>query len=176
MSAAALLIIDVQKGMFVDPNMLPFDGAARVARMRTLSNHARAADAPVISIKHDGGPGHPLDAVTPDHAIVDALTPAVGEHVVTKTQCSAFLDTGLADHLRAISATELIICGIQTDYCVDTTVRAALEHGFKPVIALDAHTTYDTPDLQAPTIIAHHNRIWAANFGTVLPSEEIQFT
>ena len=61
----------------------------------------------------------------------------------------------------ARGVTELIITGCATDFCVDTTVRAAGSHGYEVTVAGDAHTTRDRPHLSAVAVIQHHNYVWA---------------
>ena len=81
--------------------------------------------------------------------------------IVRKRSCDAFLDTTLEAVLRESGIDRLIITGCATDYCVDTTVRAALARGWPTVVPADGHTTADRPHLSAAQIIAHHNAIWA---------------
>src|SRR3546814_15769874 len=63
--------------------------------------------------------------------------------------------------LRMHGATRLILAGCATDYCVDTTVRAALARGWRTTVPSDGHTTADRPPLSAAKIITHPNAIWA---------------
>lgn len=79
--------------------------------------------------------------------------------MVVKDRCDAFLGTGLDARLRALGIGRLVIAGMQTEFCVDTTTRAAFAHGYKVVLASDAHTTFDSPQLKAPDIVAHHNAV-----------------
>jgi len=58
----------------------------------------------------------------------------------------------------------LIICGLQTDFCVDTTVRRAFTLGYHVTLVADAHSTLDNGVLTAAQIIAHHNAT-LGNFG-----------
>jgi nicotinamidase-related amidase len=68
----------------------------------------------------------------------------------------------------------LIVAGLQTQFCIDTACRVATTLGYRVILASDAHTTFDTPDLTAAAIVAHHNTTLRA-FGTVIPSSEITF-
>jgi uncharacterized membrane protein len=58
---------------------------------------------------------------------------------------------------------------MKTEFCVDTTCRAAPEHGFRTVLISDAHTTMDNKYLSASEIIAHHNVTLAGPFVTLAP-------
>lgn len=170
--AKALLVIDVQEGM--EP-YTAHDGKGVVSRIAELIGRARSAGTKVIYVQHDGGaePGHPLARGTPGHAIHHAIAPRAGETVIGKTQCSSFLGTGLDETLKASGIDHLIVCGMQTEFCVDTTVRSAHEHGYKVTLVSDAHSTGDTAALSAKDIVAHHNRT-LANFARVVPAAGVK--
>jgi nicotinamidase-related amidase len=169
----ALLVIDVQKGMFAFPEYPAFNADPVCAAISDLVSRAREAAVPVIFVKHDE-PGA-LAAGNPLHEVIDEIAPVDSEPVVTKTRNSAFLGTPLLDMLKERGIDHLVICGLQTDHCVDTTVRAAQEHGFTMTIAAGAYTTYDTPAASAETIIAHHERIWGGSFGDLVAAHDIDF-
>src|SRR5262249_12845841 len=144
--AKALVVIDVQEGM---QPYFAHDGKAVVSRIAGLLDRARSAGTTIIYVQHDGSaePGHPLAKGTPGHAIHHAIAPHSGETVIGKTQCSSFLGTELDKTLKAADIDHLVVCGMQTEYCVDTTVRAAHERGYKVTLVSDAHSTGDTPVL-----------------------------
>ena len=81
--------------------------------------------------------------------------------VVRKTACDAFLGTTLDDVLAQRALRDLVITGCATDYCVDTTVRAALARRYRTIAPSDGHTTADRAHLSAAKIIEHHNAIWS---------------
>lgn len=170
--AKALLVIDVQEGM--EP-YTAHDGRAVVSRIATLIDRARTAGTKVIYVQHDGGaePGHPLAKGTPGHAIHHAIAPRAGEMVISKTQCSSFLGTNLDAALKASNIDHLVVCGMQTEFCVDTTVRSAHEHGYKVTLVSDAHSTGDTAVLSAKDIVAHHNRT-LGDFASVVPAAQVK--
>src|SRR6202043_356223 len=97
---------------------------------------------------------HPLAKGTPGHAIYRAIAPREGEPLIVKRYCSAFRDTELDTLLKYMRVEKLIVCGMQTEYCVDTTVRAAADRGYSVTLVADAHSTGDTASLKAAAIIA----------------------
>ena len=118
---SALLVVDVQKGMFAFPEYQPARPAALLDTIANLIARARSSGVPVIFVKHDGRePGHPLARENPLHAIADEVAPRPDELVVTKVNCSAFLDTDLESALRKLGVERVVVCGMQTDFCVDT--------------------------------------------------------
>jgi nicotinamidase-related amidase len=169
----ALVIIDVQRGMFGVPEMQPFDGEATVKRIRRLLDQARSESTPIFFVQHDGAVGHPLAAGSPGFPFHEALMPGDGELVTVKRHCNAFQETDLEAHLRASGADRFIVTGMQSNYCIDTFVRAAVERGFKICLVADGHTTFDTPVLKADQIIAHHNHTLDGSFAEVIRAEEI---
>ena len=171
----ALVIIDVQQGMFGVPEFKVHDPDGTVGRIRDLLDAARAKDSPVIFVQHDGGAGHPLAAGEPGFAFVAPLAPRLTETVVVKTNCNAFQGTDLDAIMRAAGIDHLIVCGMQTQYCVDTAVRAAVERGYRVSLVADGHTTGDTPALSGEAIIGHHNETLNGSFAAVRPAAMISF-
>ena len=171
--STALVVIDVQRGMFQEP-LRPYRPDELLARLRALQDHARAAGIPVFHVQHAGGEGEALARGTIGFAIHPDVAPKPGEEVVVKDRCDAFLGTGLDARLRASGIERLVIAGMQTEFCVDTTTRAAFAHGYKVVLAADAHSTFDSAVLRAPQIVAHHNVV-LRDFAEVVESATIRF-
>jgi nicotinamidase-related amidase len=171
----ALVVIDVQQGMFQFPAFQPWDGEAVVARIQGLLEQARARGAPVFFVQHAGGEGEPLAPGTPGFAFRSELAPLPGEAVIVKQNCSAFQGTALDAVLKAAGVDHLIVCGMQTEFCVDTSVRSAFERGYRVTLVADGHATFDTPGLKAEAIVAHHNHLMNGAFAKVTPAAEIAF-
>jgi nicotinamidase-related amidase len=171
----ALVVIDVQQGMFADPESPPHDGAAVVERIRALIAEARRQGKPVFFVQHDGGAGDVLAHDAPGFVYHPALAPQPGDRVSVKRHCNAFQETDLDAQLEAAGVRHLTVCGMQSEYCVDTTVRAAFERGYKITLVSDAHTTFDNPGLTAADIIAHHNRTLQGSFATLVPAAAVRF-
>lgn len=167
----ALLIIDAQVNMF-EPN--PIHRAAEIqSSLRELIGRARAAGAPVIFIRNNGGPGEPDEPGTPGWPIHPNLAPMASEVIIDKHTPDSFYQTKLAGELAATGVRRLVLAGLQTEYCIDTTCRRAFSLEYDVVLAADAHSTYDGI-LPADQIIAHHNKI-LAGFASVLPAGDISF-
>jgi nicotinamidase-related amidase len=169
-----LLVIDLQRGMFMDAQQ-PHDGDGVLARTASLLERARGRGAPVLHVQHDGGPDDPLAKPGPGFEIHPDVAPRPGEPIIEKTRASAFPGSDLDARLRRLGITRLVIAGMQTEYCVDTNCRAAADLGYKVVLAKDAHTTFDSPVLSASQIIAHHNRVLGGGFVELAAAGEIEF-
>ena len=170
----ALMIVDVQKGMFDRPTPL-WQPDATVERIAGVLARARAAGTPVFHVQHDGGPGHPLakgSAGWPHHPRV---APLAGETVIEKRASSAFHGTDLHDRLKALGIDRLVVAGAQTEMCVDSACRAAVALDYRVVLVADGHTTYDTDVIPAERIVAHHNRLLGKVFVELKTAADVTF-
>jgi nicotinamidase-related amidase len=150
----ALLIIDVQTGLFDEGAYHADDLLANVG---SLTTQARKANVPVIYIQHAAT--HPDDSLHPNnpgHAIHPPIAPQPGELVVKKSVASGFQDTNLRQELESRGIKNLVIAGMQTDECVNATTRSAVQLGYDVTLVSDAHTTGDNGSAQQ--IIDDHNR------------------
>jgi nicotinamidase-related amidase len=169
----ALLIVDVQEGMFrIEPPV--HRGKELLETIRELLVRARKAGAPVIYVQHDGEePEHPLRPSGPGWPIHSAVTPLPGEPVIRKKHSDSFQGTRLQEDLAARGIRRVVVSGIQSDYCVDTTCRRAFSLGYEVILAADAHSTWDDSACSAAQIIAHHNEVLSNGFATVQPAREV---
>jgi nicotinamidase-related amidase len=173
----ALIVVDMQQGSF-GPESPRHDAQGLVERLNRLAARVRNAGGLVVFVLHAGPEGDPHHSAQPGHALLPELDRRPEDLIMIKSSCDAFLGTTLDETLFARAVGQLIVTGCATDYCVDTTVRAALAKGYPTVAPSDGHTTSDRPHLAAAKIIQHHNAIWAdflspAGPATVCPCEEI---
>jgi len=154
---AALLIIDVQRGIFeADPP--PADAAAIIDRINQLAAAARSRAIPVIILQHEGEEPVTVHG-SPAWELDPRLRAMPGDIRIRKTTPDSFLGTPLLELLRERGIEEVVVCGYASEFCVDTTVRRAASLGFSVTIAGDAHTTNERPAMSAAMIRAHHNEI-----------------
>ena len=159
---AALLVVDMQNGFCKDGGSiakLDLDWArlaAPIAPCARLVEVARKAGIPVIFTRFvyradfsDGGvlvehflPGlAEVDALvegTWDMEIVDELKPLPGEFVLDKNRCSSFYGTRLEPYLTSNGIRQLVIAGVTTNMCVETTVRDASQRDYEVFVVADA--------------------------------------
>ena len=168
--ATALLVVDVQRGLVARG---PWRADEVIGNIARLMGACRNAGVEVVHVQHDGGPGQEDAPGTPGWEIHAAVRPDLGEKVVRKRFNSAFRETDLRDYLLESGIGTLILVGMQTEYCVDTTCRVAFEHGFRIVMPEMTNTTLDSGDLTGREIQRHWNRrIFAGRFASVPPMEE----
>lgn len=146
LDSAALVLIDAQREY--TEGALPLVGVeAAVAEAARLLERARKAGTPVFHIVHHGKPGGALfNLEGPLSGIVAPLIPLDGETVVVKHLPNAFAGTNLDTLIRATGRKELIVAGFQTHMCVSSTVRAALDLGWRTTVVDAASATRDLPD------------------------------
>ena len=140
----ALLIIDVQNDYFPGgANELshPFEAENRI---RELIAESRVCGRPVIYIQHFNPPDDTFFLEGTFGAdISERIRPADNDKVIIKRYPNSFLETDLDEYLKSIGATDLIVCGMMTHMCVDTTVRAAMDYGYSVKVVADACATMD---------------------------------
>jgi nicotinamidase-related amidase len=162
----ALLIIDMQVGAFQSTER--HDAAGVIARINALLRAVRAASGLVVFIQHDEPQG-PYRPGADTWQIIPELERMPDDRVVHKTACDSFYETDLAEVLGGHR--QLIVTGCATDFCVDTTVRAAASRDYAVTVASDAHTTADRPHMDAASVIKHHNWLWE---NLILPRSEVR--
>jgi len=146
----------------------PYRGDDVLQNIKLLVAACRGAGVEVIYVQHDGEPGGDEEPETPGWEIHGGIAPRAGEKVVRKRFNSAFRGTDLRMHLDTRGVSALILVGIQTEYCVDTTCRVAFEHGYGLIMPELTNTTYDSDTLSGRQIYEHHNeRIFRSRFASV---------
>jgi nicotinamidase-related amidase len=152
---SALLVIDVQKGLCTGPwAAVQIDRV--IANINTVAANARAAGAPVVFIQHEADEDL-LRFETEGWQLDERLAVRPEDLRLRKTTCDSFHNTELQQALQSRGVDRLVVCGLQTDFCVDTTVRRALALGYPVTLVADAHSTIDNGVLTAAQIVAHHN-------------------
>jgi nicotinamidase-related amidase len=152
---AGVLVIDVQRALCTG-EYAAFEADRVIERINLVTEQARAAGAPVVFIQHEEANGL-FRPGTDGWKLAEGLTVLEGDHHVRKRATDSFHQTELEALLRRLGVTSLVVCGIQSEFCVDTTVRRALALGFPVVLVADGHSTMDNAALTAAQISRHHN-------------------
>ena len=174
----ALLVVDMQKA-FEDPAFLGKRNNPDCERnVSALIDAWRERGQPVVFVRHDSDEdGSPLRPGQPGNAFKDMID-GEPDLLVTKSVNSAFHgDPDLERWLRANDVDGIVVCGIQTNMCCETTARVGANLGFEMGFAIDATHTFDLPDGDGGTIPADElARVTAANldfeFGRVVTTAE----
>ncbi|QYX58555.1 cysteine hydrolase [Roseovarius sp. SCSIO 43702] len=136
--AGALILVDIQKG-FDSPVWGARNNPGAEANAGRLLAAWREAGKPICHIRHvSPEPGSPLGPGGDGTEFKAEVAPRDGEPVFEKNVNSAFIGTGLGEHLHALDETRVTICGLTTPHCVSTTARMAANLGFHVTLAHDA--------------------------------------
>ena len=189
----ALLVVDLQR-VFVDgsPVAAP-DGLAVLHRLNQLAAYCRQRGIHVIHTRHVVRPDHSnaglLAEVVPavaqgvidDGSVSAELHPELdivpGDIIVAKPRFGAFHGTDLETILRAAGIDTLIIGGIATNMCVETTAREAATREFRVLFLRDGTATFAMPDALGPASAEEVQRVTcstiAFGFGEVLDVHDV---
>ncbi|HHT7802616.1 TPA: cysteine hydrolase family protein [Streptococcus suis] len=164
---SALLVIDIQNLLVAEK---PYAIEERLALWQDSITKARQAGIEVIHVRH-----HDQELIkgTADWEIHPLVAPLENEMIFDKTFNSAFKETGLHTYLQEKGIEQLIIMGMATNFCIDTTIKVAFELGYKVTVIQDGTTTGYSGKLDAKDVIDHYQNIWSWNFAQVDTLENI---
>ncbi len=174
LSKSALVLIDCQNTY--RHGIMQLEGVEPALKeCADLLQRARDTGTPVIHIQHDAGPGSPYDVRAEIGAISDIVAPKAGETVITKAYPSSFEQTSLDADLKKLGVTDLVLAGFMTHVCVNSTARAAFNHGYRPTVVAAATATRALPNPLGGTLPAdavHNGALTALAdiFAIVVPS------
>jgi nicotinamidase-related amidase len=142
---SAIILIDIQNDYFKGGRNELFQSERASENAGRAMDYYRSSGMPVYHVQHistrEGATFFLPD--TEGVEIHDSVRPMTGEQVFVKNVPNAFFNTGLADELIHKNIGKITICGMMSHMCIDTTVRAAREFGFKVTVLHDACATKD---------------------------------
>lgn len=151
MDKSALLILDMQVGMFTLLNPPMYRGEALIATVAELIGAAHRADIPVFYVQHNTGTE--VDG-TEIWEIHPSLAPLPQDTIIQKYSLDAFSDTPLDQELAQRGITHIVVAGLQTEYCVTNTCLSGAKSGYRVTLIQDGHSTNDKPEQSATAVIA----------------------
>lgn len=147
----ALLVIDVQESFVRRDTWQAVSNPDIVQDVTELVGAARRNGDLVVWILHsEPGSKTVFDPASGYVRLMDGLTPEAGEPLLTKTSRNAFTTTNLQQLLTEKGIRELVVCGIQTEQCCETTARLANDLGYDVEFVTDATATFPIPHRDAP--------------------------
>ncbi|MBS0909054.1 cysteine hydrolase family protein [Tatumella sp. JGM118] len=149
----ALIIIDLQKAL-CNQEPLPFNIQQIISNINELLCHAIERNYPVIFVQHEASF---IPVGEEGWKILDELSVPDKAIFISKTTANAFLQTKLNASLNDLKVNHLLVCGYASEFCIDTTIRAAAALGYDVTLISDAHTTHSKPHASAEAIILHEN-------------------
>lgn len=165
-----LLVVDTQNAI-TNSELYQFE--LFVSNVKKLIQKARQNGIEVLFVRHDDGVGSELTKGNDGFEIYEGFSPADKELIFDKKVNSSFKDTGLLEYLKQKEETEIIVVGLQTDYCIDATVKAGFEHGFKMIVPANANSTFCNRYMSAEQIYNYYNDfMWNKRYAECISFEE----
>lgn len=166
-----LLVLDAQKGI-TDSRLFEFEKVKQ--NIKELIQEARENHVEVIFIRHDDGPGSGSSIGDENFEIYEEFAPLPDEKIFDKTVNSAFHEmTGLKTYIDSIKEKEIMIIGLQTDYCMDATIKSGFEHGYKMIVPEYTNSTVDNQYFSKEIAYRFYNEMmWPNRYAKTVSMEE----
>lgn len=165
-----LLVVDTQR-LITTPYLYNFNAFENA--VKTLIDAARENNVEVIYVRHDDGAGEELTKGTSDFEIYEGFSPQHGEKIFDKTVNSSFKGTGLLEYLKEKDVRTVVVVGLQTDYCIDATIKCGFEHGFKMIVPENANSTFDNAFMTGEQSYKYYNEyMWKGRYAECISVEE----
>ena len=173
MSGPALVVVDVQRG-FDDPSWGRRDNPACEANVATLIGAWRSRGLPLVFVRHDSDePGSPLAPGQPGNDFKDVVTGEPDVLITKHTNSCFYGEPDLHGWLQERGISQLVLCGITTNHCCETTARMAGNLGYDVRFVLDATHSFDRGDLTAEQIWHTTAVNLDGEFATVVSTAEV---
>ena len=163
-----LLVIDIQKGI-TDTRLYNFESF--IDNTTRIIGAARANQIEVIYFQHDDGPGTGFSIGDEDFEIANQVKPMDEEKVFVKDINSCFGNEEFVDYIK--NEDTLMVVGLQTNFCIDATVKSAFERGYKVIIPQGANSTFDNDYMSGEVTYKYYNdMMWPERFAACVSVNE----
>lgn len=151
MKKRALIVIDVQESFRQRPIWAASSNPEIAKQVARLAETFRANGEQIVWVLHEEpGSGTVFDPALGFVRLFEGLVPADGEPILRKTSHNAFTTTNLQQRLVEAGIGEVVVCGIRTEQCVETTARVAADLGYAVTFVIDATATNPIEHRDAP--------------------------
>jgi nicotinamidase-related amidase len=169
-AGAALLVIDVQQGLFRKSTPV-YQADKLLENINSLVASAHMSGIPVVYIQHADQKS--LVTGSDDWQLHPQLQPLESDCLVHKRHGNAFLETGLDEELRSRQVGTVVVTGLVTHGCVRATCTGAHELGYRVILVNDGHSSYSR---NAAELVEEWNQKLGAGFAELKPAGEIDFS
>ncbi|MEO3860545.1 isochorismatase family protein [Acrocarpospora sp. B8E8] len=172
----ALIVIDVQESFRAQPNWDQIGNPKIAEPVNRLVRLARANGDLVVWVLHaEAGSGGAFDPVNGHVRLMDEVGPPLaGEPMLRKTSHNAFTTTNLQQLLTEAGVRELVVCGIRTEQCVETTARIGSDLGYQVLFVTDATTTGPVGGFSVEEITARTKAVLRDRFAAIVSVAELE--
>ena len=165
-----LLVVDTQE-LITNEKLYNFKGF--VESVEGLIKTARKNNIEVIYVRHDDGDNSELTKGKRGYEIYHKFKPCNDEKIFDKKVNSAFKESGLLEYLINKNEKDIIIAGLQTDYCIDATIKCGFEHGLNIIVPAYANTTVDNLFMSAEQSYKYYNEfIWNQRYAKCMSLDD----
>lgn len=165
-----LIVIDMQKALLV-PELYNLNGLLK--NISKLIKVARKNNVEVIYVQHDAGPNTGFTKGDEGFKISDEIKPNDDEKVFVKKINSVFGCHEFKEYLEKEKEDSLMIVGLQTNYCIDATIKSAFERGYQVIIPEKSNSTFNNPYMTGKkTYEYYYNEVWPEIFGKCVTMDE----
>lgn len=166
-----LLVIDVQKGI-TDERLFEFEKVK--SNIKELIGRARQNHKEVIFVQHDDGPGSGFSVGDEEYEIHEEFTPEWNEKIYTKSVNSALHpSTKLLSYLQEKGEDTIMVVGLQTNFCIDATIRTGFDNGLEVIVPEYTNSTFDNEYMDKETCYHYYNEfLWPTRFAKCVSMEE----
>ncbi len=165
-----LLVVDTQKAI-INNRLYQFE--LFVSNVKKLIDTARKNHVEVIYVRHDDGSDSEQTRGKDGYEIYADFAPADNEAIFDKYVNSAFINTGLSEYLKRKNEKSIVIIGLQTEYCIDATIKSGFEHGFEMIVPENTNSTFDNRFMDSEMTYKYYNEfIWNGRYAKCISFDE----
>ena len=166
-----LLVVDTQE-LLVNSELYNFENF--VKNIRELIETSRRNNIEVVYVVHDDGVESDLTKGKNGFEVYEEFKPIENEMIFTKNVNSSFRGTGLLEYLREKNESDIIVVGLQTDKCVDATIKCGFEHGFNMIVPSYANSTIDNDFFNGEQSYKYYNDfMWKDRYAKCISIDEV---
>jgi nicotinamidase-related amidase len=175
----ALLLVDIQQDYFPNGRMECIGAVEAAQAAKGLLDHFRKQNLPIVHVQHIAARPNAAFLLPNTEGInfFESVKPLPDERVIKKHFPNSFRDTDLEEYLHSHDIRELVICGMMSHMCIDTTVRAAFDKGYTCLVAHDACATrnmvFNGIEIPAAHVHGSYMAALSAVFAKVSNAEDI---
>lgn len=166
-----LLVVDTQKGI-TDDRLHDFNSFRN--NINKLIFEAREYGVEVVYVRHDDGPGTGFSVGDEEFEIFEEFAPQGEERVFDKTVNSALNESvGLAAYLEGKQEKQIMVVGLQTDFCIDATIKSGFDLGYQMIVPAYANSTFDNEYMKKEVSYHYYNEfVWPKRYARCVPMKE----
>lgn len=174
MNNTALLVIDIQDSFKINPaRWASRSNPAFEKNVTSLIGAWREASLPIFFILHtDGDPGFRTGDA--ELRLMDFVDRRDGDPLLVKTTRNAFTSTDLHQRLQALGVDRVVVCGISTEQCCETTTRVAADLGYEVDFVTEATATFPIGTLSTEQLVERTEAVLRGRFARIMTVDEVR--